>query len=264
MGQIPTVKLNNGLSMPVLGFGTWNIQEGKEARQAVEDALGAGYRLIDTAKIYGNEKSVGEAIKASKIKRGDIFVTTKLWNSDQGYDSALKAFEESLNRLGLEYVDLYLIHSPAEGRQCALDSWKALEKLHEDGLAKAIGLSNFDPLQTKDIMDNAKVKPAVNQIKFHPFVYSEWQETLEFCKSNEIIFESYSPLARGRGLNNATITKIAKDHKKTPGQIMLKWALQHGTVPIPKSSHKERMLENLDIFDFELTKQQMQALNSLG
>jgi diketogulonate reductase-like aldo/keto reductase len=262
--DIPTVQLNNGVKMPKLGFGTWALQEGSEARRAVEDALELGYRLIDTAKLYGNEKSVGEAIRASGISRSEIFVTTKLWNSDQSYKTALAAFDKSLQRLGLEYVDLYLIHSPAEGPQKALDSWKAMENLCGQGLIKSIGISNFDPKQTQHLIDNAKIKPAVNQIKFHPFVYSEWKDTLEFCKKNGIIFEAYSPLARGAGMDNAAITKVAKAHNKTNGQIMLRWALQHGTVPIPKSSHKERMIENMDIFEFELTKEEMQELNNLG
>jgi diketogulonate reductase-like aldo/keto reductase len=262
--DIPIVQLNNSLKMPQLGFGTWALQEGGEAKQAVEDALELGYRLIDTAKLYGNEKSVGEAIRASGISRSEIFVTTKLWNSDQSYKTALAAFDKSLQRLGLEYVDLYLIHSPAEGPQKALDSWKAMENLCGQGLIKSIGISNFDPKQTQHLIDNAKIKPAVNQIKFHPFVYSEWKDTLEFCKKNGIIFEAYSPLARGAGMDNAAITKVAKAHNKTNGQIMLRWALQHGTVPIPKSSHKERMIENMDIFEFELTKEEMQELNNLG
>jgi diketogulonate reductase-like aldo/keto reductase len=250
--------------MPAIGFGTWALAEGQEAKQAVANALKAGYRLIDTAKLYGNERSVGEAIRQSGIPREEIFVTTKLWNSDQGYDSALRAFEESRQKLGLEYVDLYLVHSPAEGEQRALDSWRAMEKLVEDGRIKSVGISNFDSQQTQDILNTAKIKPTVNQIKFHPFVYSGWKDTLDFCRQNDIAFEAYSPLARGEALDNTVLHAVAERNGKTVAQIMLRWALQHGTIPIPKSANPERMRENLGIFDFKLTDEEMHELNNLG
>jgi diketogulonate reductase-like aldo/keto reductase len=262
--SIQELELNNGLKMPAIGFGTWDLQEGDEAETATREAIKCGYRLIDTAKLYGNEKSVGKAVRESGVDRSEIFVTTKLWKTDQGFDSTLKAFDESLKKLGLDYIDLYLIHSPSEGKEKALESWKAMEKIYEEGRVKAIGISNFNPKQTQDILENCQIAPAVNQILFNPFVYSDWKDTLEFCHKNNIVFESYSPLAQAADMKNAVISEVAAKHNKSNAQIMLRWAIQHSTVSIPKSANPERMRENLDIFDFELSGTEMHELNDLS
>jgi diketogulonate reductase-like aldo/keto reductase len=251
------------MKIPATGFGTWKILLNGRAKRAVTEALDAGYRLIDTAMIYGNEKGVGAAVRSTSVPRDEIYLTTKLWNSYQGYETALQAFDMSLNRLGVDYVDLYLIHWP---RSSALTkaSWKALEELNAAGLAKNIGLSNYEPEEIKELLSYAEVRPAVNQIEFHPFIYESQKPTLDYCRSHGIAVEAYSPLARARAMDNPVIEAIAETTGRTKGQVMLRWALQHGTVPIPKTSHKERMKDNLDIFDFELSKEQMKELNSLS
>jgi diketogulonate reductase-like aldo/keto reductase len=229
----------------------------------VAEALNTGYRLIDTAMVYGNEKGVGAAIRDSKIPRDEIFLTTKLWNSDQGYESGLKAFETSLTRLGLDYVDLYLIHWP-RGTELTRESWKALEEIHASGRAKNIGVSNFDVDELKELLSYAKTPPAVNQIELHPFIYKEQRPVVEYCQEKGIVVEAYSPLAQAKQMNHPVINEIAEQSGKTAGQVMLRWAVQQGTVPIPKTSHQERMAENLDIFDFELSEAQMTSLDGLS
>jgi diketogulonate reductase-like aldo/keto reductase len=261
MSEPKQVKLNNGISMPSIGFGTWQIEEGAETTQAVAEALEAGYRLIDTAKLYGNEKSVGQAIRNSGIAREEIFVTTKLWNSDQGYESALQAFDDSLQRLGLDYIDLYLIHWP--GGHDRHRSWQALEEVYESGRAKAVGVSNYAIEHLKQLSKMSDLVPAVNQVEFHPFIYYQQKELLKYCHQSNIMVEAYSPLARGRQ-DHPDIVKVANKHKKAPAQIMLRWALQHDTVPIPKSTHKNRMKENLEIFDFEIDAEDMKQLDSIS
>ena len=251
------------MKIPNIGFGTWQILLNGKAKRAVTEALETGYRLIDTAMIYGNEKGVGAAIKESSIPRDQIYLTTKLWNGDQGYESGLKAFDTSLSRLGLEYVDLYLIHWP-KGSELTRQSWQALQEIHQQGFAKNIGISNFNVTQIQDLLSYAAVKPAVNQIEFHPFIFEEQRPIVDFCRHNGIVVEAYSPLARGKAVNHQTITKVAQEVGKTNAQVMLRWTVQHGTVPLPKTSHKERMEENLDIFNFELSKSQMEELNSLS
>jgi diketogulonate reductase-like aldo/keto reductase len=262
MKDIPSVELNTGINMPVIGFGTWQIDNQNAAKDAVKTALDIGYRLIDTAKIYGNEEGVGEGIKESGLDRSEVFVTTKLWNGDQGYDSALKAFDESLKRLGLEYLDLYLIHWPATDKRA--ESWKALQKIYDGGLAKNIGVSNYTVRHLEELLASSKVVPAVNQIEFHPFIYDEQKEVLEFCKQKGIIVEAYSPLARAKDLNNTTLHAVAERHGKTIAQIMLRWAIQHGTVPIPKSTNSGRIKENFDVFDFVLAEEEMSTINRLS
>jgi diketogulonate reductase-like aldo/keto reductase len=262
MKDIPSVELNTGINMPVIGFGTWQIDNQNAAKDAVKTALDIGYRLIDTAKIYGNEEGVGEGIKESGLDRSEVFVTTKLWNGDQGYDSALKAFDESLKRLGLEYLDLYLIHWPATDKRA--ESWKALQKIYDGGLAKNIGVSNYTVRHLEELLASSKVVPAVNQIEFHPFIYEEQKEVLEFCKQKGIIVEAYSPLARAKDLNNTTLHAVAERHGKTIAQIMLRWAIQHGTVPIPKSTNSGRIKENFDVFDFVLAEEEMSTINRLS
>jgi diketogulonate reductase-like aldo/keto reductase len=262
MQETPNIQLNNGANIPAIGFGTWQIEDGEESKNAVLEAVKAGYRLIDTAKIYGNEKSVGQAIKESGIDRKEFFITTKLWNSDQGYDSALIAFDESMERLGLDYLDLYLIHWPATEKRG--ESWKALQEIFASGRAKAIGVSNYMARHLEELLADSGVVPAVNQIEFHPFIYQEQKEALEFCKQKDIVVEAYSPLARARQMENATLHGIAERHGKTPAQVMLRWAIQHGTVPIPKSENPERIRQNLKVFDFELADEEMETINRLS
>jgi diketogulonate reductase-like aldo/keto reductase len=260
--KLPAVKLNSGAGMPAIGFGTWQIDSQDKASDAVKTAIAVGYRLIDTARIYGNEQGVGVGIKESGVPREEIFITTKLWNGDQGYESGLKAFEKSLKTLDLEYLDLYLIHWPATDKRA--ESWKALQEIHSKGLAKAIGVSNYTVRHLKELLENSDVTPAVNQIEFHPFIYEEQKAVLEFCKEKGIIVEAYSPLARAQDMENTTLHAVAARHGKTIAQVMLRWAIQHGAVPIPKTASIDRMKKNLSIFDFELSNAEMNAINSLS
>jgi diketogulonate reductase-like aldo/keto reductase len=262
MSEVPNLKLNTGDSMPVIGFGTWKISNQNDAKNAVKTAIEVGYRLIDTAKIYGNEEGVGRGIKESGVPRKEIFVTTKLWNNDQGFESALKAFEISLKKLGLEYVDLYLIHWPSTEKRG--ESWKALEKIHKQGLAKNIGVSNYTVRHLDELLSNSEVVPAVNQIEFQPFIYENQSEVLKFCKQKNIVVEAYSPLARAKDLNNTALHAISEHHAKTPAQVMLRWAIQHGTVPIPKSTHPSRIKENFKVFNFELADEEMRTIDRLS
>jgi len=263
---IPTKKLNNGIEIPVLGLGTWKAREGEEVENAVLWALGAGYRLIDTAKIYRNEEGVGRGIKRSGIPRGEIFVTTKLWSEEQGYESGLRAIDESLNKLQLDYVDLYLIHWPytnmMSGENYRPESWKALEEIYKAGKAKAIGVSNYTIEHLEEMRDYAKVPPMVNQVEFHPFLFQK--ELMDYCNKNNIALEAYSPLARTVRLNDSTLRHVADKYKKTSAQIMLRWNVQHGNIVIPKSVNKERIKENIDIFDFEISADDMASLDSLN
>jgi diketogulonate reductase-like aldo/keto reductase len=262
MKEVPTVKLNTGDNMPEIGFGTWKISNQNDAKNSVKTAIEVGYRLIDTAKIYGNEEGVGEGIKVGGVAREELFVTTKLWNDDQGYDSAQKAFSGSLKRLGLEFVDLYLIHWPGTDRRA--EAWKALQEIHKQGLAKNIGVSNYTVRHLEEILSSSEIIPAVNQIEFHPFIYEDQKEVLEFCKKNKIVVEAYSPLARARDMGNTTLHAIAERHGKTIAQVMLRWAIQHGTVPIPKSTNPERTKENIGVFNFDLAEEEMNTINRLS
>ncbi len=259
--EVKSIKLNSGANMPVIGFGTWQILF--RTSQKVLQALQTGYRLLDTAKIYGNEKGVGEAIRNSGIDRGEIFVTTKLWNGDQGYDHAHKAFEASLQRLGLDYIDLYLIHWPGFSTVRRRESWRALQEIYKSGRAKAIGVSNYMVKHIHELLEYAEVPPAVNQIEFHPFVYSQQRLVLELCQQQGIIIEAYSPLARGY-TQESTIQSIAQVHKASLSQVMLAWAMAHQTVPIPKSSNLERMRENLEAVHVTLTGEDIRKLNNLS
>lgn len=255
-------KLNTGGEMPAIGFGTWNLSEGSEVQAAVIEALRAGYRLIDTAKIYGNERGVGEGLRQSGVAKEKFFITTKLWNSDQGYHTARAAFEESLAKLGLEYIDLYLIHWPAtEQRHSA---WKALEGIYEEGRARAVGVSNYEVKHLEELLGRSELVPAVNQIEFHPFIFSKQKPILDFCTKHCIVAEAYSPLSHAEHLGHPVITEIAEKQKRTNAQVMLRWAIQHGTVPIPKSSHPDRIRENIEVFRFELSDEDMKRLNTLG
>lgn len=251
-----TRKLNNDSTIPLFGLGTYQSGPGKVTEQAVLWALEAGYRHIDTAMIYRNEESVGAAIKKSGIPRKDIFVTTKLWNSD--HDDPESALKASLKRLDLEYVDLYLIHWPVQGKRLA--AWSVLEKLHKQGLAKNIGVSNFTIRHLKELV--AQVVPAVNQVEFSPFLYQK--ELLEFCEKNRIALEAYSPLTKGEKLDDKKLIAIAKKYRKSPAQILIRWCLQHEVIVIPKSVRKERILENADVFDMEISAPDMKTLDSLN
>ena len=259
--SVPVLELNNGVRMPQLGYGVFQIP-GPETTAAVKAALDAGYRSIDTAAIYGNEAGVGQAIAESGIARDELFVTTKLWNSAQGYDSTLKAFDESLAKLGLEQLDLYLIHWPTPKRDKFLDTWKAFEKLYADGRVRAIGVSNFQPAHLERLLDASDVVPAVNQIELHP--YLQQQEVREFDAKHGIATEAWSPLAKGGGLlGDPAVADLAVKHSRTPAQIVLRWHLQLGNIVIPKSVTPSRIAENFDVFGFTLSEDEMESLSPL-
>jgi diketogulonate reductase-like aldo/keto reductase len=252
--------------MPVLGLGTWKAQDGDEVEQAVLWALEAGYRMIDTAKIYGNELGVGSAIAKSKIPREQIFLTTKLWNEDQGYESGLAAIDGSLSRLNVDYVDLYLIHWPTtnltEGENRRKETWKAMEEILKLGKAKAIGVSNYTIAHLEEMKTYANIPPVVNQVEFHPFLFQK--ELMDYCQKSNIILEAYSPLSRGLKMQDNRITAIAKNYHKNNAQIMLRWSLQHGNIVIPKSVTQARIKENINVFDFELTPEDLAILDGLN
>jgi diketogulonate reductase-like aldo/keto reductase len=255
-----TITLHNGVKMPQFGLGVYLAEAGQTTVNAVKKALEVGYRSIDTAAIYKNEQSVGQAIKESGIKREDIFVTSKVWNDDQGYESTLKAFEDSLERLGFDYLDLYLIHWPVKGKY--VETWKAMEKLYEEGKVRAIGVSNFHIHHLEELLSEAKHKPVVNQIELHPFLAQE--EIRAFCKKHEIAVEAWSPIGRGKLLDEPTINHIASKHNKTAAQVILRWHIQQNIIVIPKSVTPSRIEENANIFDFELSQEEMQQIDALN
>jgi 2,5-diketo-D-gluconate reductase A len=262
MSDVPTLRLNNGVEMPQLGFGVFLVPA-DEVVEPVRAALDAGYRLIDTAKLYGNEEGVGRAIRESGLPRDDVFVTTKVWNSDHGYDTTLRAFDESQKLLGLDVVDLYLIHWPTPKRNLFVETWKALETLYADGRVRAIGVSNFNVPHLQRLLDETTVVPAVNQIELHPGFPQE--ELRAFHAQHDIVTESWSPLGRGHGLlDNPAVTSIAATHDRTPAQVVLRWHLQLGCAVIPKSTHAERIAENFDVFDLELTDADMATLSAIA
>ncbi|MBI9050094.1 MAG: aldo/keto reductase [Anaerolineaceae bacterium] len=251
--------LNNGLKMPWLGFGVFQMKDGQEVENAIKYALETGYRSIDTASVYGNESGVGKAIRESGIPREDIFLTTKVWNADQREKRILAAFEDSLKRLETDYVDLYLVHWPVKG--CYQETWKEMEKIYQSGRAKAIGVSNFLVHHLEDILPESQVVPAVNQMEFHPFLVQP--DLLAFCKKHKIQMEAWSPLMQGKIVSEPVVQKLAEKYQKTPAQITLRWDLQHEVVTIPKSAHEQRITENAQIFDFELSQADMQVLDAL-
>jgi len=256
---IPTVNLNNGITMPMLGLGTHSLN-GLVCERSVSDAISVGYRLIDTAKVYGNEESVGIGIKQSGVKREELFITSKLWVDDSGYENAKKAFETTLDKLGLEYLDLYVIHRP---RGDVKGSWKAMEELFENGKIRAIGVSNFESDQLADLMTYAKIKPAINQIEAH--VFFQEPKLYETLKNGKVQMQAWSPLAAGRNgiFSNQTLAEIGKKYKKSIAQVCLRWHYQRGIVTIPRSSQKAHMIENLDIFDFDLDKSDLKTIATL-
>ncbi|WP_316849350.1 aldo/keto reductase [Pedobacter agri] len=254
------ITLNNGIEMPVLGFGVYQINDAAACEKAVVDAIEAGYRLIDTASAYGNEEAVGNAIKKSGVAREELFITTKLWISGAGYDQAKKAFEVSLNKLQLDYLDLYLIHQPYGD---VYGSWRAMEELYKDGRIKAIGVSNFHPDRIMDLIVHNEIIPAINQIETHPF--NQQIETQKFLKENNVQIESWGPFAEGKNnmFSNELLTSIGAKYNKSVAQIILRWLVQRGVVVIPKSVKKERIVENIDVFDFELATEDMDAIMAL-
>ncbi|MBV7243186.1 aldo/keto reductase [Streptomyces sp. MW-W600-10] len=261
MSQVPSITLNNGLDMPQLGFGVWQVPD-DEAEKAVATAIETGYRSIDTAAIYANETGTGKAIAASGVARDELFVTTKLWNSEQGHDSTLRAFDASLDKLGLDYVDLYLIHWPVPAKDAYTDTYKAFEKILADGRAKAIGVSNFYPEHLKRLLAETSVVPAVNQIELHP--QFQQAESRAFHADHGIATEAWSPLGQGKGLLEVpTVVAIAQKHGRTPAQAVLRWHLQTGNIVIPKSVTPSRIKENLDVFGFELDADDLAAFAAL-
>ncbi|WP_068618986.1 aldo/keto reductase [Paenibacillus tuaregi] len=259
-----TVELNNGVQMPWFGLGVWQVKEGDEVLSSVKAAIRNGYRSIDTAAAYKNEEGVGQAIREALeengLKREDLFITTKVWNSDQGYESTLQAIDTSLSKLGLDYVDLYLIHWPVKGKY--KDTWKAMEKLYQDGKAKAIGVCNFHVHHLEDLLADASVTPAVNQIELHP--YLSQKEIRDFCDSKGIVVEAWSPLAQGKAPQDEKLKAIGEKYGKTAAQVVLRWDLQHRIITIPKSVHEERIISNADIFNFELSPEDMAAIDALN
>jgi len=252
-------ELLNGVEIPRLGLGVWRAKDGSETENAVKTALEAGYRAIDTASMYGNEESVGRAVRASGIPRDDIFVTTKVWNSEQGYDSTIAAFRNSLERLGMSRVDLYLVHWPVAGKY--KETYKAIEDLYSQGLVRAIGVSNFQIHHLEELMGSCRIKPMVNQVEMHPLLTQK--RLFAFCRKEGIQLESWRPLMQGR-LDHPSLAELAAKYGKTPAQIVLRWHLQLGVVTIPKSSNEARIAENADLFDFELAPEDVVAIDALN
>ncbi|WP_394195064.1 aldo/keto reductase [Microbacterium foliorum] len=257
---VPTLTLNNGIEMPQLGYGVFQVPDA-ETTAAVAAALDAGYRSIDTAAIYGNEAGVGRAIAESGIPRDELFVTSKAWISDHGYDGALRAYDASLERLGLDHLDLYLIHWPAPALATYAETWRALESLYADGRVRAIGVSNFEPEHLARIASEGRVVPAVNQVELHPALQN--RAVAEANAQQGILTEAWSPLAQGAVLSDRSVVEIAERHERTPAQIVLRWHLQQGRIVIPKSVTPARIAENLDVFGFELTDDELAAVDRL-
>jgi len=261
MTPVPNVTLNDGNTIPQIGFGVFQVPE-EETYNAVTAALQAGYRSIDTAKAYGNEEGVGKAIADSGIAREELFVTTKLWNEDHGHDEALKAFDASLSKLGLDYLDLYLIHWPVPAQDRYVDTYKAFEQLRSEGRVRSIGVSNFTEAHLQRLLEETSVVPVLNQVELHPNFTQK--ELRAFHAEHNIVTEAWSPLAQGDLLNNAKLGAIAQAHGKTPAQVVLRWHMQLGNVAIPKSVTPERIAANIDVFDFELTGDEMVTIDTLG
>jgi len=254
--------LHNGVKMPWLGLGVFKVQDGEEVVNSVKAALEVGYRSIDTAAVYGNEEGVGKAIAESNVPREELFITTKVWNANHGYESTLAAFDESIRKLGLDYLDLYLVHWPLPSQGKYVETWRALEKLYKDGRVRAIGVSNFKIHHLEDIIANCEITPMVNQVEYHPrFNQSELHE---FCKKHKIQLEAWSPLMQGGLLDEPVLVEIANKYNKSTAQIIIRWDVQSGVVTIPKSVKPQRIAENADIFDFELSEEDMDKINALN
>lgn len=256
-----TIALGHGGAMPRFGLGTFRSPAGGKTREAVEWALEAGYRLVDTAALYGNEADVGAAVRASGLAREAVFVTTKLHRDDHGYDEALRGFDAGLERLGLDYVDLYLIHWPGSARR--LESWDALERILDEGRARAIGVSNYTLAHLEEVLDHGTVVPAVNQIELHPFNYRSRLDLIGRCREHGIAVEGYSPLTKARKLDDPAVVQIANAFGRTPAQVLIRWSLQHGLITIPKSTSRDRIRKNAAVFDFELDTSQIARLDAL-
>ncbi len=254
-----TITMSNGVEIPYFGLGVYLVRDGEKVVNSVTYALDAGYRHIDTAAFYNNEKGVGEAINRSNVKRKDIFVTSKVWNSDQGYDKTLKAFDASTEKLGFEYLDLYLVHWPVKGKY--KETWKAMERLYKEKRVRSIGISNFLKHQIEDLKQSIEIMPMINQMEFHPYLVQ--QNLIDYCNENGIVYEAWSPLMQGKMLSDSLINKLAAKYGKTAAQIILRWDLQKGVVTIPKSIKKERVISNSQIFDFELSQDDMKMIDGL-
>ncbi|HKE13423.1 MAG TPA: aldo/keto reductase [Kofleriaceae bacterium] len=259
MSEIRSIRLNSGHDIPRLGLGVFRAARGEETQGAVREALRLGYRHIDTARVYGNERDVGAAIRASDVPRADVFVTTKLWNDDQGFDSALRAFDASLGRLGLDAIDLYLLHWPVPGRR--LESWRALERLAAEGRARSIGVSNFMPHHIEELLAHAHVVPAVNQIEVSPFL--QQRDVRALCAANGIAVEAYSPLTKAARLAHPVIVDVARALQRTPAQVLIRWSLERDMIVLPKSTRPERIAENAAVFDFAFTPELLARLDAL-
>lgn len=255
-----SVTLNNGVKMPIMGLGVFKVEDGNVVTESVKAAIKNGYRSIDTAAFYDNEVGVGRGIEESGVPREDLFITTKVWNADHGFEKTLTAFETSLEKLNLEYLDLYLIHWPVKGKY--KETWKALEKLYKDGKVRAIGVSNFNIHHLKDILEDCVVKPVINQVEYHPHLTQ--LELREFCEKENIKLEAWSPLKKGVLLTEAIIEKIAKRHQKSPAQVILRWDIQTEVITIPKSIKENRIIENSNIFDFALTDEEMNEISQMN
>ncbi len=256
--------LNNGIEIPSIGFGTWHIKERKEINVAITTAINCGYKHIDTASKYGNEELIGNVLKKNNIDRNEIFITSKLWNTDKGYDNTLKAFEETLRRLQTDYLDLYLIHwakTCDNWEKVNVETWKAFEKLYSDGKIRAIGVSNFTVDALKSLMADCTIKPMINQIEFHPGLMQK--KIVDYCKANNILIEAWSPLGSGRMLNNDVLKSIAQKYDKSVAQLCIKWCLQNHVLPLPKSITPSRIRENFNILDFEILDNDMNTINNM-
>ncbi|MDG5472423.1 aldo/keto reductase [Jeotgalibacillus sp. ET6] len=263
MGSIQeTTTLHNGIKMPWLGFGVFKVKDGEEVVNSVKAALETGYRSIDTAAIYGNEAGVGQAIAESNVPREELFITTKVWNSNHGYEAALAAFDESMEKLGLDYLDLYLIHWPLPSEGKYVETWQALETLYKEGRVRAIGVSNFKTHHLEDIIAKCDIVPMVNQVEYHP--QFNQRELHDFCKKHSIQLEAWSPLMQGGLLENPLLVEIAEKHNKSTAQVIIRWDIQTGVVTIPKSVNPQRIAQNADVFDFELSPEDMDKISTLN